>query len=113
MPPQKTSSFMKHALLMIVLQLASSGADAYYTHHSIAVSTRFSEHNPVARPFVYSTSGQIGYFSATAGIKIAVPFALRRQHHAKLAEAFAIAGIADNASCAAFTATHIERTPAK
>lgn len=100
---------MKHALLMIVLQLASSGADAYYTHHTAAAGTRFDEHNPIARPFVHSTGGQVGYFGVTAGLKIATPIILRRKGHPKLADVFAVGSIADNASCAAFSATHITK----
>ena len=94
---------MKTALL-IALQLAASGSDAYFTHR--AINPRYHEHNPIARPFVKTTAWQVSYFSAGAAIKITIPILLRKRHHPKLADTLAIAGIADNAVAAAYSATH-------
>jgi hypothetical protein len=94
---------MKHAILLMLLQLASSGADAFYTERAFH-QWRPVEQNPIARPFVQTRGGRVAYFSVTAGLKIAVPIELRRHHHEKLATAFAVAGIADSAGAAGFTA---------
>lgn len=97
---------MKHALLLIVLQLASSGADAFYTDHIL--SRRYSwESNPIARPFVSSRSGRVAYFGGSAALKIALPIELRRHGHPKLAETAAWLGIVDNAQGAAYTARNV------
>lgn len=97
---------MKHALLLIVLQLASSGADAYYTNRIMEHPWGF-ELNPVAKPFVGSRAGRITYFSVTAGAKIALPIALRRHGHEKLASIAAWSGIADNAGGAGYSAERL------
>ncbi|MCU1301976.1 MAG: hypothetical protein JWQ87_2260 [Candidatus Sulfotelmatobacter sp.] len=92
-------------LLFIVLQLASSGSDAYFTNR-MAQTKHFQELNPIARPFVNSPKTLVPYFAAGAGIKIVVPRILRRRHHERLADAIALAGIADNAFGALYTPTH-------
>ena len=93
--------------LIILLQLAACGSDDFYTHRNIAA--HLSELNPIAKPFVFSTRGQVAYFAGTAGIKILIPVALRRYHHRKLAWASAGGMIADNAGCAAYSATHFTK----
>jgi hypothetical protein len=95
---------MKTAIL-IVLQLAASGSDAYFTHRD-HLYRRFYETNPIARPFVGSTRGQILYFGSGAAMKISVAHVLRTHGHTKFAEAFALSGIADNSIAAAYSATH-------
>lgn len=92
-------------ILFIVLQLASSGSDAYFTNRS-AQTKHFQELNPIARPFVNSPKTLVPYFALGAGTKIALPIILRRRHHERLADAFALAGIADNATGAFYTSTH-------
>lgn len=95
---------MKTALL-IILQLAASGSDAYFTNRN-AHGPGFYELNPIARPFVRSQRTLAAYFATGAAVKIAVPIMLRKHHHQRLADAIAIAGIADNAGAATFSATH-------
>jgi hypothetical protein len=95
---------MKTALF-ILLQLAASGADAYYTNRN-AMTPLFREHNPIARPFMGTRASRIDYFSITAAGKIAV-FTLLRKRHSRTADGIAVAGISDNAFAAAFSATHL------
>jgi hypothetical protein len=95
---------MKTALF-ILLQLAASGADAYYTNRN-AMTPLFREHNPIARPFMGTRESLIDYFSITAAGKIAA-FILLRKKHARFADGVAIAGISDNAAAAIFSATHL------
>lgn len=92
-------------IFLIVAQLVASGSDAYITNCN-AHGPQFSERNPIARPFVRSQSSLAAYFAGGAAVKIAVPIMLRRRHHQRLADAIAIAGIADNAGAATFSATH-------
>ncbi len=99
---------MKHTILLILLQLASSGADGYYTDRAFH-QWRPQEQNPIARPFVQNRGSRIAYFGVTTGLKIAMPIELRRRHHEKLASAFAIAGIADSLGAAGFTAHSVSR----
>jgi hypothetical protein len=99
---------MSTHILAIVLQLAASGADAYYTHR-VVIDHHGTEANPIARPFMHSTGSEVAYFATTAGLKIALPPLLRRHHHNKLANIAAAAGIADNAEAATYTAMHVRR----
>lgn len=96
---------MKTALF-IILQLASSGSDAYFTHRN-AMTPRFHEYNPIARPFVGSTRGTVIYFGGGAALKIGAVCLLRKRGHQRFADALALAGIADNAGAAIFSATHL------
>jgi len=96
-------------LLLVVLQLAASGADAYYTHRLVnppAMAAPVHEANPLVRPFLHSTRAEVGYFSTSAGLKITIPVLLRHHHHNKLAAAVTAWGIGDNAVAATYTATH-------
>ena len=95
---------MKTAIL-IALQLVASGSDAYFTHRN-ALTPAFHEYNPVARPFVRSAPGQMLYFGGQAALKIAAVHLLKKRGHTKVARGFGLAGIADNASCALYSATH-------
>lgn len=88
----------KHVLLMIVLQLAASGADAWTTHRGLALGA--PELNPLARPFVGSTGGQVVFFGGGAAMKIVVPWALRRRGHARMATVAEIVGIVDSGGAA-------------
>jgi len=90
--------------LLIVLQLAASGSDAYFTHKQLA--SRGVEFDPIARPFVRTTTGQVAYFGSTAAISIAVPYELRKHRHERLADLASIAAIADSATGAAQSAIH-------
>jgi hypothetical protein len=91
--------------LLIALQLAASGSDAYFTHRNQSMPRHY-ENNPVAAPFVHSTRGQVAFFASGAAARIVVPTLLRKHWHPRLADAFAIEGIAENAAGAGFSATH-------
>lgn len=96
-------------ILTIALQLAASGADAYYTDRNLSQDqSRYvvREDNPVSRLFVQTRAGRVAYFSVTAGIKIALPQILRKHHHNRVARILEISDIADNATCAAESAIH-------
>jgi F420-0:gamma-glutamyl ligase-like protein len=92
-------------ILLIVLQLAASGSDAFFTRRN-ATRPYFHELNPVARPFVSSEIGTVGYFAGGAAVQISIPFLLRKHGHRRLAETLALTGIADNAVSATYSATH-------
>jgi len=111
---------MKHTILMIILQLASSGADAYKTHQTLALhvtrceavhgreqlcwtAVQGVERNPFVRPFVRTTAGQVAFFGTTASLKVALPIGLRKHGHRKLAAIAEWAGIADSAEGATFS----------
>ena len=85
---------MKTAILLTILQLSVAGGDAWNTHRNLQTG---KEMNPVARPFVSTTSRQIAYFSVTTGIKLVIPHLLKPKHP-KLARNMQILGIADNAT---------------
>lgn len=86
---------MHKVAIWIILQLVASGGDAYTTH--IGLQGRHFERNPIARPFMHTTGGQVVFFGGQTAVKIAVPVILRHQHHNKLADIFSVAGIAENA----------------
>lgn len=86
---------MSKAMLLILLQLAASAGDAYTTHKGL--EGRHFERNPIARPFMQSTAGQVAFFSAETGIKISLVAVLRHKHHNHLADGLAIYGIGENA----------------
>jgi hypothetical protein len=92
---------MKHHLLIIILQLAATGADAWRTDANM--TPRGIEQNPLSAPFVRTRPSRILYFGASATIKIALPIALRRHGHDRLATVAEWAGIADNAGCAIYS----------
>jgi hypothetical protein len=86
---------MGRTVLMIVLQLAASGTDAYYTNKNL--ENRGGENNPLVQPFMGSRPDRIAYFSVSTGIKIGLPLVLRRKHHNKLARLAEVLSISDNA----------------
>lgn len=96
---------MKKRLLLLALQLAASGSDAYFTHRNQELPRHY-EMNPVARPFIGSTPGLAGYFTAEATAKIVLAHEFRIHHHPALADASASLGIADNVFGATYSATH-------
>jgi len=77
---------MKKRLLIVVLQLAAMGADAWRTDVDQSLPYH-RESDPVARPFVGSRAGRVGFFGAQAGLELALPWALRRRGHNKMAAA--------------------------
>lgn len=92
-------------LLLIALQLGASGSDAYFTHRN-QQGFRPSEMNPLAAPFVHSTRGQVLFFSTGAAVHIGGSILLRKHHHEKLGDAWAVYGIASNTFGATYSATH-------
>lgn len=96
---------MKKHILIVILQLAAAGNDAYWTNHNMQFINHY-EHNPIASPFVKTTPGCVGYFSVTAAAHIAAPWALRKYSHNKLATIVEWEGIADNGISGTYSATH-------
>jgi hypothetical protein len=50
---------VKHFAWIVVLRLAASGADAYYTNRNLHYNLHevgFQEHDPLMRPFVHNTT---------------------------------------------------------
>ena len=92
-------------ILLIALQLAASGSDAYFTHRN-QLLPRHYENNPIAAPFVHSTRGQVIFFGSWTGGRIAAQMLLKKRHHLQLSDSVALWGIADNTFGAAFSATH-------
>jgi hypothetical protein len=98
----------KHGVLVLVLQLASSGADAWTTHRGLSEPGHF-ERNPLARPFVGSTAGQVAFFGGGAGIKLALPWALRCHGHGRMATVAEWTGIADSGVAAGNNVAELRR----
>jgi hypothetical protein len=92
-------------ILLIVLQLAASGSDAYFTHRNLT-RPGFYEHDPIARPFVRDTPHLVGYFSADAAVKIGTAELLRKFHHRRISAIVSVGGITDSAYFASYSATH-------
>lgn len=95
---------MKTALLMIALQLASSGADAYTTRWGQQHGWR--EDNPIARRLVGTDKGTAVFFGGTAAWNLGTAHLLRHFHHRKLARVWEAGGIATNAEGAAWNLAH-------
>jgi|SRR5580698_9277965 hypothetical protein len=94
---------MKHTLLLVILQLASAGADGYYTHRNL-VLPHFREINPLERPFVRSTPEFVAASAlSTAGVLYG-EYWLHRRGHENWWLAAADAG--SHAWGAAYSATH-------
>lgn len=102
---------MKTSLLLILLQLASAGNDAYWTNHNVQSSFashhyKNYENNPIARPFVKSTTGCVVYFSASAATHIAAAHLLRKHHHDRIADFVLVEGIVDHGVSGGYSAAH-------
>jgi hypothetical protein len=94
----------KPTLLLDVVQLAATGADAYATDRN-RQTFGFHEFNPVARPFVRNRPTLIAYFSIQAAVKIVAVHWLRPRHR-RLAITVRAYSIADNAAGAAWSLSH-------
>jgi hypothetical protein len=86
---------MKTSLLLILLQLAASGNDAYWTDRNMH-TPHFHEDNPTSALFVHNRPSLIAYVSISAAGRIALTHVLRKHHHNRLATALAVTSIADN-----------------
>ncbi len=98
---------MKHTLLLIILQLASAGADGYYTHENM-MRPRFTEHNPLAAPFTHGTKEFVSTSLLATGGTIYSELWLRKHGHAKFAEALALSNAGSHTFGATYSATHLE-----
>jgi hypothetical protein len=90
--------------ILILLLLASTASDAYYTHRNLSTGGR--ESNPIVRPFVQSTRSQVLFFSADIGATLAFSHLLRKHHHSHLGEALMLEEITAHSAGAAFSAAH-------
>lgn len=82
-------------VLILLLQLSATGNDAYWTDRNLQQCSH-CEYDPIARPFVKNRAGLVAYFSASAAVKIAVPYELRKHHHGKIARVLEVYGIGDS-----------------
>ena len=94
---------MKTMLLYLVLQLGSTGADAYYTDRNFAgfrcprgYQCWTTESDPIAKPFVGARKGVIVYFSVDTAVKSVAVGLLRRRRRMRTAAAVAAWGIGDS-----------------
>ena len=71
---------MKTTVLLVILQLAAVGNDAYWTDHNLH-GMHFVEHNPLAVPFVKNRPELITTMSLSAAAQVIVPRLLRKRHH--------------------------------
>lgn len=100
------SGDMKKTLLLIVLQLASNGADAYFTNRSIHTAYHY-ETDPLARPFTRNTTWLVSSnLLATAGT-LYIERKLQKKH-AAISDSIALADIAGHTYGAAYTASHLQ-----
>jgi hypothetical protein len=113
----------KSTVFLIALDASSKTADAYFTHQvmqsrnvPLAVCRPRPGHpddclqlwsgaelNPLARPFVHSTAGQVGFFAGSLAADIASAYIANR-HHPKLAKAILIFGSGYSVGGAAISA---------
>lgn len=92
--------------VLVMLQLAASGTDAYYTNRNMQLKGA-TEHTTYARPFVTrGTAGVVTFFALDAGIKLEVAHLLRRKTKPLVGNGFAVVGITDNTIGAAYSASH-------
>ena len=82
-------------LLVVVLQLATIGNDAYWTNVN-RQRANFQEHNPLIQPFSHTQNGIALYFAGNALARLAVPAILRHKGHNRIAELGEWEGIADH-----------------
>ena len=95
---------MKKHLLMIALQLASHGADAYYTNDTMQ-RHHHHEYDPLISHFVHQPTGVALTFSVTTAATIIGERWLHKRHN-KLADTFIVGDTANSASAAVFTRQH-------
>ena len=88
---------------LILLMLASTASDAYYTHRNLLTGR---ECNPIVRPFVASTRAQVMYFSIDASATISAAYLFRQRHHNRLGKSILAAEAVDHATGAAFSAAN-------
>src|SRR5271166_4991087 len=84
---------MKRTLLIIALQLAANGADAYYTYDNMG-RPHFHEVDPVASPFTHNTSTLVGGSALSIAGSLLLERKLRHQGKTRWADALAAAQVA-------------------
>ena len=95
---------MKTAILMLILQLGSSGADAYYTNRNMH-RYDFVEHDPAATVFIRNTlTLSLSSAAGTAGMIFGERL-LRHRGHARFARAVEMGFISGHVYGAATSAT--------
>lgn len=93
-------------VLLIILQLAAQGGDAWSTArmmNSINYRTyHFTENDPLAVPFVYNTRSLVITNAIAAPLSVLAPLKLRK-HHRRMAELIQWSQIAGNSAGMAYT----------
>jgi hypothetical protein len=92
--PEK-KHWSKHAVLLAVVQLAASGADAYYTNRNMQ-RNHGEELDPIERPFVHNPVTLTALFATEAAGTIYSSYWLRKHDHGKMADAGAASLIASH-----------------
>ena len=90
-------------ILLIALELAASGSDAYFTHRNLTTFP-FREHNPIMQPFVRNTPSMVITFAASSGGFIFSEHWLRRHGKGKFADTLAAGDISAHIWGAAYSA---------
>jgi hypothetical protein len=99
-PEKKRCS--KHAVLLAVVQLAATGADAYFTNRNMQ-RNHGEELDPIERPFVHNPATLTALFATEAAGTIYSSYWLRQHDHAKMADAGTASLIASHAYGATFS----------
>jgi hypothetical protein len=99
--PQK-KRWSKHAVVLAVVQLAATGADAYFTNRNMQ-RNHGEELDPIERPFVHNPATLTALFATEAAGTIYSAHWLRQHDHGKMADAGAASLIASHAYGAAFS----------
>jgi|HubBroStandDraft_1064217.scaffolds.fasta_scaffold314239_1 hypothetical protein len=99
--PEK-KHWSKHAVVLAVVQLAATGADAYYTNRNIQ-RYHGEELDPIERPFVHNPATLTALFATEAAGTIYSSYWLRKHDHGRMADAGALSLIASHAYGATFS----------
>ena len=100
--PQPTHKFFdRQNLALFALDGSLKATDAYLTHRNIAQYHRQGlpvvEVNPIARPFVPTTAGQIAFFSGSYAVAIGASYWLHKHNHHRLERAVSLFSISNSA----------------
>jgi hypothetical protein len=83
---------VKRTLLLIALQLAANGADAYYTNRNIR-NGNFHETDLIAKPFTHGTVSMSAWAAAGMAGTLYSEMWLRHRGHGRWADALAIGDV--------------------
>jgi hypothetical protein len=84
----------KSTIALAALDGAAKTADSYATRKNIDGGGE--EYNPLARPFVHTTSVQVAATGALFGAEIASAYWLHKRHHDRMARAILLEGATVN-----------------